>query len=186
MITQRPLKKQNLCLDKGYDYLEIEIESIKRRYIPHIRHRGENKELIKHGKYYPKRRWVVERTNSWHNRFRKLLVRYEKKSENYLALVSLACCIIIYRRIGDRYNTILPKVKPALISDLLLREIDYQTNGRDAPMYTVEVFTRKGIDSEEAKMYIIEKTGMVPSIYDHGIHYVTNQRLTLEILQGNF
>jgi putative transposase len=100
VITQRPLKKQNLCLDKGYDYLEIEIESIKRRYIPHIRHRGENKELIKHGKYYPKRRWVViERTNSWHNRFRKLLVRYEKKSENYLALVSLACCIIIYRRI---------------------------------------------------------------------------------------
>ncbi|MBV9176393.1 MAG: transposase, partial [Nitrososphaeraceae archaeon] len=42
---------------------------------------------------------VVERTNSWHNRFRKLLVRYEKKSENYLALVCLACCIIIYRRI---------------------------------------------------------------------------------------
>jgi hypothetical protein len=62
------------------------------------------------------------------------------------------------------YNTILPKVKPALISDLLLSEIDYQTNGRDAPMYTVEVFTKKGIDSEEAKMYIIEKTRMVPSI----------------------
>ena len=62
VITQRPLKQQNLCLDKGYDYLEIEIESIKRRYVPHIRHRGENKESIKHGKYYPKRRWVVERT----------------------------------------------------------------------------------------------------------------------------
>jgi len=46
------------------------------------------------------RRWVVvERTNSWHNRFRKLLVRYEKKSENYLSLVCLACCIIVYRRI---------------------------------------------------------------------------------------
>ncbi|MBV9667301.1 MAG: transposase, partial [Nitrososphaeraceae archaeon] len=43
-------------------------------------------------------RWVVERTNSWHNRFRKLLVRYEKKS-NYLALVCLACCIVVYRRI---------------------------------------------------------------------------------------
>ncbi|MBV9177511.1 MAG: transposase [Nitrososphaeraceae archaeon] len=49
---------------------------------------------------YPTKRWVViERTNSWHNRFRKLLVRYEKKSENYLALVCLACCIIVYRRI---------------------------------------------------------------------------------------
>jgi transposase len=40
-----------------------------------------------------------ERTNSWHNRFRKLLIRYEKKSENYLALVCLACCIIVYRGI---------------------------------------------------------------------------------------
>ena len=99
VIVERPLKKQNLCLDKGYDYPEIERESTKRRYIQHIRHRGEEKELIKL-RYYSAKRWVVvERTNSWHNRFRKLLVRYEKKSENYLALVCLACCIIVYRRI---------------------------------------------------------------------------------------
>jgi hypothetical protein len=61
MITQRPLKQQNLCLDKGYDYLEIERESIKRRYLLHIRHREENKELIKHGKYYPKRKWACRK-----------------------------------------------------------------------------------------------------------------------------
>ena len=92
VVIKRPLKKQYLCLDKGYDYPEIERESIKRRYIPHIRHRGENKELIK--LRYSARRWVVvERTNSWHNKFRKLLVRYEKKSENYLALVSLAALL---------------------------------------------------------------------------------------------
>ena len=97
-VVKRPLNKQNLCLDKGYDYPEIERESTKRRYVPHIRHRGEEKELIKL-RYYSAKRWVVERTNSWHNRFRKLLVRYEKKSENYLALVCLACCIIVYRRI---------------------------------------------------------------------------------------
>ena len=97
-IVERPLKYQNLCLDKGYDFPEIERESIKRRrYIPHIRHRGVKEELIKIG--YETKRWVVERTNSWHNRFRKLLVRYEKKSENYLSLLYLACCIIIYRRI---------------------------------------------------------------------------------------
>jgi hypothetical protein len=41
----------------------------------------------------------IERTNSWHNRFRKLLVRYEKKLENYFDLVCLGCCIVIYRRI---------------------------------------------------------------------------------------
>jgi hypothetical protein len=94
---------QNLCLDKGYNFQEIEYEAVKRGYIPHIRYRGEESLLAMTKKYnnhhHPARRWVVERTNSWHNRFRKLLIRYEKKSENYLALVCLACCIIIYRRI---------------------------------------------------------------------------------------
>jgi putative transposase len=85
-VVKRPLKKQNLCLDKGYDYPEIERESTKRRYVLHIRHRGVEKELIKI-EYVTKRSVVIERTNSWHNRFRKLLlVRYEKKSENYLHL----------------------------------------------------------------------------------------------------
>jgi hypothetical protein len=62
------------------------------------------------------------------------------------------------------YNIILPKVKPALIAEFS-REIDYyNSDGKNAPMYTVEVFTKKEIDSEEAKMYIIQKTGMVPSV----------------------
>jgi putative transposase len=95
VIVQGPSCKQNLCLDKGYDFLEIEKEVIKRKYITYIRHRGEER-LIK--TRYSAKRWVVERTNSWHNRFRKLLVRYEKKSENYLSLVYLACYIIVYRR----------------------------------------------------------------------------------------
>ena len=93
---------QNLCLDKGYDSQEIEYEAVKRGYIPHIRYRGEESLLVmtkKYNNHHPARRWVVERTNSWHNRFRKLLIRYEKKSENYLALVCLSCCIIVYRRI---------------------------------------------------------------------------------------
>ena|SRR6476469_7031520 len=98
VVVKRSSDKQNLCLDKGYDFSEIEREVIKRRYVPHIRHRGVEKELIKI-EYVTKRWVVIERTNSWRNRFRKLLVRYEKKSENYLALVCLACCIIVYRRI---------------------------------------------------------------------------------------
>ena len=97
-VVIRHLKNQNLCLDRGCDYPEIEREAIKRRYVPHIHHRGEEKELIKI-EYVTKRWVVIERINSWHNRFRKLLVRYEKKSENYLSLVCLACCIIVYRRI---------------------------------------------------------------------------------------
>jgi len=90
--------KQNLCLDKAYHSKEVEQEIIKREYIPHIRHRREAKKLL-HKKKHPARRWVVERTNSWHNRFRKLFTRYEKKDENYLGLVQLANSLIVYRRI---------------------------------------------------------------------------------------
>jgi putative transposase len=62
----------------------------------HIRHRkGEEK---KFKKKYPSRRWVVKRTNSWHNRFKILFTRYEKKEEeNYLGLVQVAISIIFYR-----------------------------------------------------------------------------------------
>ena len=90
-------KKQNLCLDKAYHSKEVEQESIKRGYIPHIRHRREERK--KHINRHPARRWVVERTNSWHNRFRKLFTRYEKKDENYLGLVQLANSLIVYRRL---------------------------------------------------------------------------------------
>jgi hypothetical protein len=90
---------------------------------------------------------------------------------------------IEYEKLLAMYTIILPKVSPVLIADLLSREIEYHNEGKDAPMYTIEVFTKKGIDSEKAKMYIIQKTGMVPSIYDNGTHYVTNQKLTLEMLK---
>ncbi len=63
-----------------------------------LHRRGE--ERVFHRKHPAVRRWVVERTNSWHNRFRKLFTRYEKKEEeNYLGLVKLASSIIMYRRI---------------------------------------------------------------------------------------
>ncbi len=95
--NKRKKKKQNLCLDKAYHSKDLEQEIVKRGYIPHIRHRREEKKLNK--KHPAVRRWVVERTNSWHNRFRKLFTRYEKKDENYLGLVQLANSIIVYRRI---------------------------------------------------------------------------------------
>ena len=94
--SSKPKHKQNLCLDKAYHSQELEQEIVKRGYISHIRHRREEKKL---NKKHPVRRWVVERTNSWHNRFRKLFTRYEKKDENYLGLVQLANSIIVYRRL---------------------------------------------------------------------------------------
>ena len=95
MIIKRPSskpehnkKKQKLCLDKAYHSKKIEQEIVKRRYVPHIRHRREeeNKRTKKH---HAARRWVVERTNSWHNRFRKLFTKYEKKDKDYHGLVQL-------------------------------------------------------------------------------------------------
>jgi len=59
----------------------------------------EEAKIIPFRKKYSPKRWVVERTNSWHNRFRKLFTRYEKKAENYLGLVQFSCCMIIYRKL---------------------------------------------------------------------------------------
>jgi transposase len=103
---------QHLCLDKGYNSAQEEQELIKRGYVLHIpikkkkkkgKARGEGGEeevkVTPFRKKYSPKRWVVERTNSWYNRFRKLFTRYEKKAENYLGLVQFSCCIIIYRKL---------------------------------------------------------------------------------------
>jgi Transposase DDE domain len=104
-------QQQHLCLDKGYNSVEEEQELIKRDYVLHIpikkkkkKKKGMNNEKeiprsIATIKQYSPKRWVVERTNSWHNRFRKLFTRYEKKAENYLGLVQFSCCMFIYRKI---------------------------------------------------------------------------------------
>lgn len=91
-----PRRPEHLCLDKGYDYADSEAAVRSRGIVPHIRRRGEQPLLgCVHGK---PRRWVVERTNSWHNRFRGLLVRWERLAANYLAMLQLACGIIAYRQ----------------------------------------------------------------------------------------
>jgi hypothetical protein len=85
-----------------------------------------------------------------------------------------------YQRLQEAYRRILPKVDPNLIDDLLSRQ---QKGPHTEPMYTIEVFTRDGIDTEVARWYIFGKTGMMPAIYDHGTHFVTEQKLTLEMLK---
>jgi transposase len=103
--------QQHLCLDKAYNSEPEEQELLKRGYVLHIpqkRRKGEKEDgsvevkvTIQHilnRRKHSAKRWVVERTNSWHNRFRKLYTRYEKKAENYLGLVQFSCCMIIYRK----------------------------------------------------------------------------------------
>lgn len=90
-----PRRPKNLCLDKGYDFYDSEQAVRTRRISPHIRRRGETPAGCRRGK---SRRWVVERTNSWHNRFRALLVRWERSGNNYLALLHLACALIAFQQ----------------------------------------------------------------------------------------
>lgn len=92
-----PEKPQHLCLDKGFDYEAVRELVAARQYIAHIRSRGEEAEAKREIPGYRARRWVVERTHSWMNRFRRLLIRWEKKVENYLAMLELACAFIAFR-----------------------------------------------------------------------------------------
>jgi putative transposase len=101
IIIERPdifEHPQHLCLDRGYagePALEI---VVLRGFIPHIKSRGQErreKEMVPGCKA---RRWVVEVTHSWMNRFRKLLVRYEKLTVSYEGLLMLACAFIAFRK----------------------------------------------------------------------------------------
>jgi len=105
IIVERPEKLvyriHHLCLDKGYDYADVIAGVVARDYILHLKQRGQDEQAIDGAKKYPARRWVVERTHSWMNRFRRLLVRWEKKVENYKAMLHVACVLILYRLVAS-------------------------------------------------------------------------------------
>jgi putative transposase len=101
IIIKRPeptvTHPQHLCLDQGYDYDAVRETLEAWSYTAHIRHRGEEAQATRDIPGYRARRWVVERTHAWMNRFRRLLIRWEKKVENYLALLHLACAWLTFR-----------------------------------------------------------------------------------------
>jgi hypothetical protein len=86
----------------------------------------------------------------------------------------------VYAGLESLYHTYFPKSDPSLIHDLLRR---LQKDPNIPPIYMVEVFTKQGVNPEAAKKYIFEKTGMVPAIYENGTLFVTNQKLTLQMLK---
>ena len=65
--------------------------------IPHIRSRGE--EIIEKKKNKTPKRWVIERTMSWVNQYRKLRTRWERKIINYEALCHFAFAVMIFGKI---------------------------------------------------------------------------------------
>ena len=98
----RPTKKrpQGMCLDKGYDYEEVRATVREFGFTAHLRARGEEAQALKRHVGAKARRWVVERTQSWMNRFRRVLIRWDKVSDNYLAFLHFACALIAFRASG--------------------------------------------------------------------------------------
>jgi putative transposase len=93
-----PEPPQGLCLDKGYDDDEVRDLLAECGFTAHIRARGEEAKALKQEAGFKARRWVVERTHSWMNRFRRILIRWDKKVRNYLGFLHLACALITYKQ----------------------------------------------------------------------------------------
>lgn len=102
-IERPPVKayhRQHMCLDKGFDYDEVYALLDEFGYTAHVRSRGEEAKELKQDTRKRARRWVVERTHSWINRYRRLLVRWEKKLANYLGLLHFSFGLIALRGAG--------------------------------------------------------------------------------------
>lgn len=95
--AERP---QGMCLDKGYDYDDVRAILQEFGFTAHIRSRGEEAGALAREAGQRARRWVVERSHSWLNRFRRILVRWEKEPEHYLAFLHFACALIAFRAAG--------------------------------------------------------------------------------------
>lgn len=95
---------QHLCADKAYDGTTALAIITSHGYVPHVCPRGVEAKNKKTVPGYKARRWVVEACHSWINRFRKLLVRFEKTDASYIALVQLACAIISWRKVTPIYG----------------------------------------------------------------------------------
>ena len=94
----------------------------------------------------------------------------------------------VFQGLQTLYQLHLPKISPALIHDLLIREEEEAHKSNTAsksspPFYMVEISTTKSADPEKMKNLIYNETGLLPSVYENGTHFVANMRLTLELLK---
>jgi putative transposase len=108
VVVRRPTpteaEAQGLCLDAGYDYEVTREEVSERGYTAHIRPVGEDRAAARRADPTKRpHRWVVERLHSWLNRSRRLLVRWEKRPDTYLAFIHLACALLCFQAC-DRYR----------------------------------------------------------------------------------
>ena len=95
-----PEQPQGMCMDKGYDFDEVRQTVQEFGFTAHILARGDEARAIKREAGFKARRWVVERTHSWMNRFRRILIRWDKSANNYIAFLHFACALITFRAAG--------------------------------------------------------------------------------------
>jgi putative transposase len=91
---------QGMCLDNGYNYKEPKEIVEEFGFTVHVPKNKQEAQAMKRRARRKARRWVVERGHSWLNRFRGILIRWNKKPENYIAMLHFAFAIITYRCAG--------------------------------------------------------------------------------------
>lgn len=87
--TPTEASRQHLWADLGYDYDEMRRLAEEFGFTPHLPRRGQGARTKKSNARKQARRWMVERGHSWLNRFRRLLVRWEKREDTYLGMLHL-------------------------------------------------------------------------------------------------
>ena len=102
MLESQPVplfseENPHFCADTGYNYADIRSLISFWGFVDHIKSRGEEVDQARRMPGYRARRWVCERTHLWMNRFRRILIRWEKNVDHYLALLHLACACIVWR-----------------------------------------------------------------------------------------
>lgn len=110
IMVKRPCppkrRSKHLCADAGYTGAKYKETMIRHGYIPHVVSRKQESARKRRNPKQKARRWVVEVSHSWFNRFRKLLVRYEKLDRSFVALNHLSAAIIAFRKVPLAVNII--------------------------------------------------------------------------------
>ena len=88
---------QHLCLDAAFDNDPTRQTVCREYYIAHITPKGGRPDEASPHEGGQARRWVVERTHAWLDRFRRLVTNWEKTTESRYAFLCLACAFIAYR-----------------------------------------------------------------------------------------
>jgi transposase len=94
-----PLHKPSRVLaDRAYDHDKYRLQ-LEERGVGHLiaRRNTDN------GSGLGRQRWVVERTFAWLHQFRRLLVRFDRSALMHEAFLSLASCLICFRRLQNSF-----------------------------------------------------------------------------------